>query len=192
MASHQTIPRQLSPYVYCNFIVVIPPYSYNFLLSQVLTSITSRKYKVNPPPTRDQHFCSPIYTMNQFIARVANWLANEVIVKSLVKNKAFQNMALRTHLRVKKTQETAKQTLEEAAQSVESEVLGSGAQANVGKTGIRPPPPGGLGGFLSAFAKEVKKDFGGEGGSEERSYTPSYIPNNSSRSSLFVAIIGGR
>ncbi|GMI03176.1 hypothetical protein TrRE_jg8916 [Triparma retinervis] len=60
--------------------------------------------------------------MNAFVSRVANWLANEVIVKNLVKNKQFQNMAMRTHLKVEKTKETAKQGLEEAAQAVEQEV----------------------------------------------------------------------
>mmetsp|Transcript_3968 Transcript_3968/g.8006 ORF Transcript_3968/g.8006 Transcript_3968/m.8006 type:complete len:102 (+) Transcript_3968:204-509(+) len=100
--------------------------------------------------------------MNQFIARVANWLANEVIVKSLVKNKSFQNMALRTHLRVEKNKEAVKEAMDEAAQAVEQAHRTGIGEGGAGvKGGIRQPPPTGLGGFIQAFVKEVKKDFGG-------------------------------
>ena len=155
--------------------------------------------------------CWLVLSMNQFVARVANWLANEVIVKSLVRNKGFQvsvsairlrpfpnvkqhcqfspphpspflllphhhhlqtssllfsslvkNMAMRTHLRVEKTKEIAKEAMEEAADVVEKEVL-KASTSQAGKkeaSALKPPPRGGFGGFLEAFAKEVKKDLG--------------------------------
>jgi hypothetical protein len=101
--------------------------------------------------------------MNQFVARVANWLANEVIVKNLVKNKQFQNMAMRTHLRVEKTKETAKQSVEEVAQAVEKEVFSQQGRMGGGegiRGGMRPPPKGGIGGFVQAFVKEGRRGWG--------------------------------
>lgn len=38
---------------------------------------------------------------NPFIQRVANWLAQEVVVKGLAENKTFQRFALRTDAHVK-------------------------------------------------------------------------------------------
>ena len=37
---------------------------------------------------------------NPFIQRVANWLAQEVVVKGLAENKTFQRFALRTDAHV--------------------------------------------------------------------------------------------
>ena len=37
---------------------------------------------------------------NPFVQRVANWLANEVVVKTLSNNKSFQRFALRTDHKV--------------------------------------------------------------------------------------------
>ncbi|GMH93067.1 hypothetical protein TrVE_jg10293 [Triparma verrucosa] len=90
--------------------------------------------------------------MNAFAARVANWLANEVLVKHLVKNKSFQNMALRTHLKVERTKEAMKQTAEEVVEGVGKERIGGG---------FREKPVGGFKGFVRAFGKEVREDFGG-------------------------------
>jgi hypothetical protein len=61
--------------------------------------------------------------MNQFIQRVVNWLANEIIVKQLSQNKSFQNLALRTHLHVEKTKESAKAAFEEAASKAQKEAV---------------------------------------------------------------------
>ncbi|GMI08912.1 hypothetical protein TrLO_g4709 [Triparma laevis f. longispina] len=94
--------------------------------------------------------------MNAFAARVANWLANEVLVKHLVKNKSFQNMALRTHLKVEKTKEAFKQTAENVVDGVPQQVVGGGRKGK-----FMEPPVGGFTGFRSAFWKEVKNDFGG-------------------------------
>lgn len=38
---------------------------------------------------------------NPFVQRVANWLAQEVVVKGLSENKAFQRFALQTDAKVK-------------------------------------------------------------------------------------------
>ena len=82
--------------------------------------------------------------------KVANWLANEVVVKRLAESKAFQSFALRTHYNVEAVREAGKQAVEKAA---------DGGKEGVKKVGMRPPPKGGVLGFLSAFGKEVRKDL---------------------------------
>jgi len=54
--------------------------------------------------------------MNAFITRIANYLANEILVKQLSQSKTFQQMALRTHLRVEKTKEFMKEGVEKVEQ----------------------------------------------------------------------------
>ena len=95
---------------------------------------------------------------SQFVQRIISWLANDIMVKSLSQNKQFQNLALRTHLHVERTREAAKEGLEKA--------MDGGVE--VGKKGFgtvnphaRKPPLAGFAGFVRAFGKEVKKDFGG-------------------------------
>ena len=123
-------------------------------------------------PTQDTRHSSPFAVhpskMNQFVTRVVNWLANEVIVKQLANNKHFQNFALRTHLTVKSTKETLRQHADDIAdggvdgvrraiENAQSSAVGNGAR------GGRLPPQRGILGFFSAFGKEVRKDFGGGG-----------------------------
>lgn len=56
---------------------------------------------------------------NPFIQRVANWLAQEVVVKGLAENKTFQRFALRTDAHVKElTKKVPNPT--ELAKSVDS------------------------------------------------------------------------
>jgi len=103
--------------------------------------------------------------MNAFVQRIANYLANEIIVKHLAQSKTFQKMALRTHLNVEKTKEFVKQGVEKA-ETEGLEGLKKGMEASAGAAGSAPkgvpiPPRKGFGGFVEAFVKEVKKDFGG-------------------------------
>jgi len=94
---------------------------------------------------------------SQFAQRIIQWLANDVLVKTLSQNKQFQNMALRTHLHVERTKEAGKEALEKAMDEAGRE----GAKIGANSPTFRPPPVTGFKGFVSAFGKEVKKDFGG-------------------------------
>ena len=66
---------------------------------------------------------------NPFVQRVANWLAQEVVVKGLAENKAFQRFALRTDHKLKeftekvdvsKVTEAANNLAKEASKAAES------------------------------------------------------------------------
>ena len=66
---------------------------------------------------------------NPFVQRVANWLAQEVVVKGLAENKAFQRFALRTDHKLKeftekvdvnKVAEAANNLAKEASKAAES------------------------------------------------------------------------
>ena len=94
--------------------------------------------------------------MNQFVQRLANWLANEVIVKGLAESRTFQRMALKTHVTVEEAKAKGTQQMEELAK------LTSETTTNSTNSGRPPQPPlRGIPGFFVAFAKEVRKDFMG-------------------------------
>ena len=66
---------------------------------------------------------------NPFVQKVANWLAQEVVVKGLAENKAFQRFALRTDHKLKeftgkvdvtKVTEAANNLAKEASKAAES------------------------------------------------------------------------
>ena len=77
--------------------------------------------------------------MNAFAQRLANWLANEVLVKQLARSKTFQSFALRTHLNVEKAKGAIKNTAEEV-------VLGGGEKGvKVGLSGCVCGSGGGCG-----------------------------------------------
>ncbi len=101
-------------------------------------------------------------SFNQFIVRIANWLANDLLVKHLANSKAFQSFALRTHSHVSRAERVIKEGMEKA-EAGDLPHIGKGGveEAVKGMKGIRPPPRGGIAGFFEAFGKEVKSDFGG-------------------------------
>ena len=103
----------------------------------------------------------------QFIARVVNYVANEIIVKGLANSRTFQKFAVRTNkqyqdLNKHGTEKVAK-TLEELAKTQAAEGA-RGAAAASSKAGLLQAPQRplrGIPGFFLAFAKEVRKDLGG-------------------------------
>ena len=105
----------------------------------------------------------------QFIARVVNYVANEIIVKGLANSRTFQKFAVRTNQQYEElnrhgTEKIAK-TLEEMAKSqsgAAATAAGADGAASAGGA-LRPPqrPLRGIPGFFLAFAKEVRKDLGG-------------------------------
>jgi hypothetical protein len=114
--------------------------------------------------------------MNQFIQRVANYVANEVIIKGLANSRTFQKFAVRTNKQYeelqKKGTEQITQTLEELAKQQQmgdkaAAAAGGGrtasAAASKGPSTLQPPqrPLRGIPGFFLAFAKEIRKDITG-------------------------------
>ena len=92
--------------------------------------------------------------MNQFIQRVANYVANEVIIKGLAHNKTFQRFALRTDQQLNKvnkmTNEKITKTVEDLAKGVEGATAGTSTAGGVGPP---KPPLRGFPGFVSCFFK---------------------------------------
>ena len=106
-------------------------------------------------------------TMNQFVQRVANYVANEILIKGLANSKTFQRFAVRTNKSYSEAQEAAKKTfednLENLAKQATSTADGAATAASSGGAASGPPKPPltGIPGFFSAFAKEVRKDITG-------------------------------
>jgi hypothetical protein len=95
--------------------------------------------------------------MNQFVQRVVNYVANEILIKGLANSKTFQRFAVKTDHSLRKGTESLQQTIEELSkQQVRT--------SHTSTTARRPPPikpQTGVFGFLSAFVKEIRQDFGG-------------------------------
>ena len=98
----------------------------------------------------------------QFIQRLINHVANEIIIKGLANSRTFQRFAVRTDHAYKEYSKQGVETFEKMAQ--EASKVASEATSNLssgGAVGSGPPqkPLTGIPGFFSAFAKEVRKDF---------------------------------
>lgn len=116
--------------------------------------------------------------MNQFIQRVANYVANEILIKGLANSKTFQKFAVRTDARLRsmkdasndsinsKLDEIHKAASEQAYSSSSSSGAagrkggGSGSGGGASKMEMPRAPEGGLAGFLSALGKEIGGDLG--------------------------------
>ena len=102
--------------------------------------------------------------MSQFVQRLANYLANEVFIKGLANSKTFQRFALRTDHTLQNIKKQGTETLETSFEEMTKRAASTAANSSAapGTAGGPPlPPPRGFAGFLSAFAKEVRRDFGG-------------------------------
>ncbi|GFH51435.1 hypothetical protein CTEN210_07911 [Chaetoceros tenuissimus] len=109
--------------------------------------------------------------MNQFIQRVANYVANEIFVKGLANSKTFQKFAVRTDSHLSEMKKGGVESLNsklddlhkaatEAAYSTAEAAKNSSSKSSYHTSGPPTPPKGGFPGFVSAFGKEVKKDLG--------------------------------
>ena len=78
--------------------------------------------------------------MSGFFLRIANYIANELIVKGLANNRSFQRFALRTADHVEKVKVTG---------TAHSEKIAKEAEKQMGVAGR----------FLGAFQKEIEKDM---------------------------------
>ena len=97
---------------------------------------------------------------NQFFQRVANYVANEIIVKGLANSRTFQRFAVRTNKQyedlTKKGTEQMSKTLDDIAKQQAGSVASDSAK------GPPKPPLRGIPGFFVAFAKEAKRDITGQ------------------------------
>ena len=106
----------------------------------------------------------------QFITRVVNYVANEIIVKGLANSRTFQKFAVRTN---KQYEELNKHGVDKIAKTVEDLAKnqapgssGGAANANTNANvadALQAPqrPLRGFPGFVLAFFKEVRKDLAG-------------------------------
>ena len=103
---------------------------------------------------------------NQFIQRVANYVANEIVVKGLANSRTFQRFAVQTN---KQYEDLTKQSAEQLSKKLE-ELAKKQAAEGVQRVTTPPsasvvappiPPLRGVPGFFLAFFKEIRKDFTG-------------------------------
>jgi len=106
--------------------------------------------------------------MNQFINRIASYVANEILIKGLANSKTFQRIAVRTdsHIQNLKRQsnESINSTLDEmhkTATKTAYSTTASSSSRTSSTSGPPLPPPTGISGFFQALGKVIQKDFGG-------------------------------
>ena len=93
--------------------------------------------------------------------------SQELLIKGLAESRAFQRFALRTHNTIEDIKGKGAQSLNSAFDEAQKAATDtafkstSRSSSSAAGTGGRPQPPlRGFAGFMSAFAKEVKKDLG--------------------------------
>jgi len=99
---------------------------------------------------------------SQFVNRLANYIANEVLIKGLANSRMFQRFAVRTDKSLTDLHKTGTETFQKTVEEFSTKAFAdglSGAAAAATKGPPR-PPPGGFRGFASAFVREVRKDLG--------------------------------
>jgi malate/lactate dehydrogenase len=108
--------------------------------------------------------------MNAFIQKVANYVANEVVIKGLANSRTFQRFAVRTNKSYTDFSSQSKDKLNTTIEDIVKQGT-EGVGANNGGTtsgaaaaaaaGPPKPPLAGFPGFASAFGKELRKDITG-------------------------------
>lgn len=96
---------------------------------------------------------------SQFIRRVADYIANEVLVKGLANSKTFQRFAVRTNKNLQDIERVGTEHLNKAFDSL---TAAEQQQIRVSTSMAGPPQPplSGFRGFVAAFFKEIRKDLG--------------------------------
>jgi hypothetical protein len=94
--------------------------------------------------------------MSQFVQRLANYLANEVLIKGLAHSRTFQRFALRTDQTLN---EMKKNGMDQASAAFSSVASQEAVASVAAKSGPPQPPRRGVPGFASAFFKEIRKDL---------------------------------
>jgi hypothetical protein len=109
--------------------------------------------------------------MNQFVQRIANYVANEIIIKGLANSKTFQKFAVRTNKQYEDLHKQGTAKLTETFEDLAKQQTGSASSAETGETvgasgnnGLLQPPQRplrGIPGFFVAFFKEIRQDITG-------------------------------
>ena len=98
--------------------------------------------------------------MSQFVNRLANYLANEVLIKGLANSRTFQRFAVRTDQTLNELKKSGVDQVNTAMGQVQQQVRNASA-STAAAAGQKPQPPlQGFSGFASAFVKEIRKDLG--------------------------------
>jgi hypothetical protein len=106
--------------------------------------------------------------------RVANYVANEVIIKGLANSKTFQKLAVKADANIQNVHKTSTQHINTVMEEMMKEqqqqstinhnsasATGSSTNSSIPKRQPPIPPLRGMAGFLSAVMKEIRNDFGG-------------------------------
>ena len=114
------------------------------------------------------HLVHP-FAMNQFVQRIANYIANEIFIKGLANSKTFQRFAVHTDRHIQKIKKEGVETLnshmdefhKQATKAAYSTSASEGA-ATSGARKLMPPqkPLEGVAGFFSALGKVIRRDLG--------------------------------
>ncbi|CAB1117443.1 unnamed protein product [Ectocarpus sp. CCAP 1310/34] len=121
--------------------------------------------------------------MAQFLIKIVNHFASEIITKRLANSRAFQQFAMRTHLKVEQTKKMADNP-EEAAKLIRGAGEKVKAEADSVASSFER--------FKAALKEEVAQ---GGGGASSNSGTSSYagsVPKNGSRSDDIAARVQRR
>jgi hypothetical protein len=97
--------------------------------------------------------------MNQFVSRVANYIANEVLIKGLANSRTFQRFVLRTDKSLQDIHKSGADTISKTFEGMTAQQMRD-VSAQAAAAGPPRPPTGGFPGFVSAFFKEIRKDLG--------------------------------
>jgi len=99
-------------------------------------------------------------SFNQFIQRVVNYVANEVIIKGLANSRTFQRFAVRTDKSLQDLTKASSETFQQAMNELAQQQQKQQVRLSSSQAGPPQPPLGGFVGFVSAFVKEIRKDLG--------------------------------
>jgi hypothetical protein len=104
---------------------------------------------------------------SQFIQKIINHVANEIIIKGLANSRTFQRFVVRTDATYQEYAKQGTETLEQLTKTAMESAEKAAAEASsssAAKAAAGPPTPPlrGMPGFFSAFAKEVRKDVTGQ------------------------------
>ena len=96
--------------------------------------------------------------MNQFVNRIANYVANEIFIKGLSNSRTFQRFAVRTDQSMREMHKSGTEQVNQVFEKVAQQQTVRGA--STAAPGPPTPPQRGMAGFASAFMKEIRKDLG--------------------------------
>ncbi|CAN0218001.1 unnamed protein product [Ectocarpus sp. 6 AP-2014] len=121
--------------------------------------------------------------MAQFLIKIVNHFASEIITKRLANSRAFQQFAMKTHLKVEQTKKVADNP-EEAAKLMRGAGQKVKAEADSVASSFER--------FKAALKEEVAQGGGGASSSSGASSSAGSVPRNGSRSDDIAARVQRR